>query len=103
MNRSLLRPYCVELLGTFGLVFFAAGAVCVNFMTTPEGLEPASTLTGGAQPGLVGIALAQGLILALMLAITVPISGGYLNPAITVMLWVFSRMDSVKTAWFLGA
>ena len=31
------------------------------------------------------------------------VSGGYLNPAITIMLWVFNRMASVKAAWLIGA
>jgi len=34
----------------------------------------------GHQPGLVGIALPKVLILVVMLAVTLPLSGGYLNP-----------------------
>jgi aquaporin TIP len=84
-------------------VYFAAGSVCVNHMTTPRGQQPASASLNGHQPGLVGLALAQGLILAVMLAATLPVSGGYLNPAITIMLWVFNRLDTIKAVWFLGA
>jgi glycerol uptake facilitator-like aquaporin len=57
----------------------------------------------GHQPGLVGVALAQGFILAALLAVTLPLSGGYLNPAITLMLWVFNRLDNRRTWWFIGA
>jgi len=57
----------------------------------------------GHQPGLVGVALAQGLILAVLLAVTLPISGGFLNPAVTLMLWVFNRLDHQRTWWFIGA
>ena len=103
MDRKLFRTYLVELIGTFALVYVAAGMVCVNFMTTPQNLETRSATLGRDQPGLVGMALAQGLILAIMLAATVPISGGYLNPAITIMLWVFNKLDSIKTSWFIGA
>src|SRR6516165_4168377 len=105
MDRKLFRTYLVELIGTFALVYVAAGMVCVNHMTTPRDADArtGTATLGRDQPGVVGMALAQGLILASMLAATVPISGGYLNPAITIMLWVFNRLDSVKTAWYIGA
>src|SRR5260370_24184912 len=103
MDRKLFRTYRVALIGTFGLVYVAAGMVCVNHMTTPRGQLPEAACLTSHQPGLVGMALAQGLILAIMLAAAVPISGGYLNPAITIMLWVFNKPDSVKTSWFIGA
>ena len=115
MDRNLLRAYLVELLGAFALVYFGAGVVCVDYLTTPAEPERGSVAakapapqTGAApllqhQPGLVGIALAQGLILAVVLSVTVPVSGGYLNPAVTLTLWVFNRLDHVRTAWFIGA
>jgi glycerol uptake facilitator-like aquaporin len=31
------------------------------------------------------------------------VGGGYLNPAITIMLWVFKRMETVRAAWLIGA
>lgn len=97
---TLGRAYLVELLGTFALVYFGAGIVCVDHMTRSQ--------TGTAaflehQPGLVGIALAQGLILTVILSVSLPLSGGYHNPAITLMLWVFNRLDHQRTLWFIGA
>ena len=53
---------------------------CINQMTQPAGMAGTTPLTGH-QPGVVGVALEQGLILAL-LALTAPVTGGYLNPAI---------------------
>src|SRR5947209_9518376 len=103
MDRSLLRAYLVELLGTFAVVFFGAGVVCVNYVTTPSGQQPATANLLGMQPGLVGIALAHGLILAVVLAVTVPVTGGYLNPAVSLMLWVFNRLSSRRAAWLVGA
>jgi aquaporin TIP len=103
MDRTLLRAYVVELIGTFALVFFGAAVVCVNYMTTPSGQQPGSATLLAFQPGLVGIALAQGLILAVVLSITVPVSGGYLNPAVALMLWVFNRLDSRRASWLIGA
>jgi glycerol uptake facilitator-like aquaporin len=103
MDNDLRRAYLIELLGTFALVYISAGVVCVNHMTAPTGQEPGTASLFGHQPGLVGIALAQGLILAATLAVTVPLSGGYLNPAVALMLWVFNRLDSRRTAWLIGA
>lgn len=102
-DKSLFRSALAELIGTFVLVYFAAGVVCVNAVTTPRGQNPGTVALTGHQPGVVGIALAQGLVFAILLAATVPISGGYLNPAVTIMLWVFNRLDTVRTSWFLGA
>jgi glycerol uptake facilitator-like aquaporin len=106
MDRKLFRVYLIELIGTFGLVYVSAGVVLVNMMASPVPLDsanPAYQPLTGYQPGVVGIALAQGLTLAVLLCLTVPVAGGYLNPAVTIMLWVFNRLDSIKTAWFLGA
>jgi glycerol uptake facilitator-like aquaporin len=46
---------------------------------------------------LVIVALAAGFVYAAALALTLPFSTGYLNPAITLMLWVFKRLDGAKT------
>lgn len=87
MDKNL-RSYMAELVGTFALVFVGASAVCGN-QAALQSEQPA--------PGLVGIALAQGLVLAVALACTVPLEGGYLNPAVTLMLWVFKRLDGART------
>jgi glycerol uptake facilitator-like aquaporin len=95
MDRNL-RPYIAELIGTFALVFLSAGVVLTAYL-----LAGTSSSAGGWSLGagaIIGIALAQGLILAVALAITVPIAGGYLNPAITLMLYVFKRFELGKTS-----
>jgi len=84
MDKNL-RPYMAELLGTFAVVFVSTATVCVEWAGHKAG-----------QPAPVGIALAYGLIYAAGLAATVPISGGFLNPAVTLMLWVLKRMDGPK-------
>ncbi|MCI0377024.1 MAG: aquaporin [Gemmataceae bacterium] len=102
MQTDLRRAYLIELVGTFGLVFFSAGVVCINYLAVPFG-QPFDSPLNQHQPGLAGVALAQGLILAVLLSITLPVSGGYLNPAVTVMLWTMNRMDTRRMSWFLGA
>lgn len=103
MDRTLLRLYLVELVGTFGLVFVSAGVLCVQQMTIPPGLGAAVGPLVGQQPGLLGSALAQGLVYAVLLAATWPIAGGGLNPALTVMLWLCDRLETRRLAWLLGA
>jgi aquaporin Z len=67
--------------------------VCVNELATPADASGASPMTRH-QLGVFGVALGQGLILAALLALTAPITGGFLNPAITLMLWVFGRIET---------
>src|SRR4029077_1680315 len=97
MDKNL-RPYLFELVGTFAVVFLAAATVCASQVAGIYGAPPPGQ-SGMAQPGpgLIGIALAYGLIYAAALALTVPQGGGFLNPALTLMLWVFKRIDGGKT------
>jgi aquaporin Z len=94
MDNKQLRLISIELLGTFGLVLFSAGLVCINEMTGPLAAH---------QPGIVGVALGQGLILGALVALTAPVTGGYLNPAITLTLWVFNRLETQRAVWLMAA
>jgi MIP family channel proteins len=82
-----VRACVAELVGTFALIFFGAGTACVVQMPV-LGWNP--TL------GLITIALAEGCALAVALTVTANVSGGFLNPAVTLMLWVFKRMEGVQ-------
>ena len=86
------QPYVAEFIGTFALVFVSAGAVIAGHLDA-------------SQPGLniVGIALASGALLAVGLSATMDISGGCLNPAITLAFWVFKRLDFSKAAGLIAA
>jgi aquaporin Z len=95
--------FIVELLGSFALVFVSAGVVCINQVTLPSGSEAGQAHLHAHQPGLVGIALAQGLILAAMLSITLPHSPGCLNPAIVLMYWVTGKLATARMAALLVA
>src|SRR5207245_953491 len=48
----------------------------------------ASILAANGQLDLTGVALAHGLVLAIMVSITAHISGGLVNPAVAIGLWV---------------
>lgn len=77
--QKTLRPLVAEFVGVFFLVFLGAGAVVTN--TYREGVV-----------GLVGIALAHGLALSIAVSATMNISGGHINPAITLGLWSVGRI-----------
>ena len=72
---------------TFVVVFLTSGAVCANGLPVLEGRQG---------PGLLVIALAAGASWAATLALTARTGGGYLNPAITVTLWVFQKLEHKK-------
>ena len=81
---SLLRRCTAEAVGTFALVFIGVGSVMSGFF-------PKSDF------GVFGVALAHGLILGTMITATMRISGGHLNPAVTIGLLV-ARRTNVQTA-----
>jgi glycerol uptake facilitator-like aquaporin len=78
-----LRMCLAELIGTFILVLVGAGTVCASGLTSP----PLS---------VTALALAEGFTYAVILTVTLHVSNGCLNPAITVMLWVFKRLDNAR-------
>src|SRR5207245_4397572 len=90
MDEKNLRAYMAEMLGTFAFVFISAGS---QYVASLGAWQPGDVWW---QPGLVWVALASGLMYAAALAATVPVSGGYLNPAVTIMLWVFKRLDEMQ-------
>jgi glycerol uptake facilitator protein len=87
MNK-MFRTCLAELIGTFILVLIGAGTLCASALTSP-------------QLPLTVPALAEGFTLAVVLTVTFQVSTGCLNPAITVMLWVFKRLDSPMAGWLV--
>jgi aquaporin Z len=87
---SLFRRSLAELLGTFALVFIGAGSVASKYF--PE-----------ATYGIFGVAVAHGLVMAVMVTAMLPISGGHLNPAITLGLLAVRRTDLRSAAAYVVA
>ena len=77
----LARRLVAEALGTFGLVFIGCAVVVVNGGFPNSGI------------GLLGIALAHAVVLSVMVTATMTISGGHLNPAVTIGLLLTRRID----------
>ncbi|HXG44915.1 MAG TPA: aquaporin [Gemmatimonadales bacterium] len=86
---SLTRRVVAEGVGTFALVFFGCAAVLVNVYP-------------GAKYDLLGIALVHAVVLGVMITATMNISGGHLNPAVTIGLWSGRRIDGRTAAAYVA-
>ncbi|HEX7123373.1 MAG TPA: MIP family channel protein [Gemmatimonadaceae bacterium] len=84
MNTNARRAVA-EFIGTFALVFIGSASIMMTVHTS-------------IAASLLGVALAHGLILALMVSATMNISGGHLNPAVTIGLLVTRRIGPVPAA-----
>jgi MIP family channel proteins len=70
-----IRNLVVEFIGTFALIFIGAGALAIN------------------QGGLVGVALAHGLVIVAFAYAYGHISGTHINPAVTLGLLVAGEIQ----------
>ena len=80
MNTKALTA---EFVGTFALIFIGAGAGAIG------------------AGGLVGVALAQGLVLVAVAAAYGPISGAHINPAVTIALWFGRQIKAAEAAGYI--
>ena len=85
MNKKALLA---EFIGTFALVFVSVGTIAGNFLNS-------------GNTGLVGIALAQGFTIAVMASATMAISGGHLNPAVTIGLFCAQKIDILNAIGYI--
>lgn len=83
------RQYFAEFIGTFIFVF-TVSSIAV--------MEP---LYGGI--GRLGEAMVIGLVYTSLIYATVNISGGFLNPAITISLWLCQKISGAKAFFYLTA
>jgi MIP family channel proteins len=89
---TTFQKFTAEFLGTFALVFFGAGAICADrYLQSSGGI------------GLLGIALAHGLAMAVMVSALGHISGGHFNPAISIAFWVTKRIGTIEVFLYWAA
>lgn len=78
--KQALSKYAAEFVGAFTLCF--VGILAINHLgDAVDGL------------GLIGVALAHGLAIGVMIGAVGSISGGHLNPAVTIGLFCAGKID----------
>ena len=93
MPSHSLRVLTAEFVGTLLFVFLGAGSV-VAFAAA--GASPASIAT-------LGVALAHGVALAIVVSMTMNISGGHINPAVTTGLWIADKIAGRTALYYILA
>lgn len=88
---SLGKKVVVEALGTFFFVLLGAGAVI------------AASFAGLGSSSLLVIALANGIGLALAITFAMSISGGHINPAVTIAMLVNKKINIKDAAAYIIA
>lgn len=73
-----------ELIGTFALTFIGAGSIMMG-------------------SDLTTIALAHGVVLAVVVTATMNISGGHINPAVTIAMMIVKKIDNDAGMKYIGA
>lgn len=90
MNDSLKAQCGAEFLGTGLFLFFGIG--CLSALKV-----------AGASLGLWEICIIWGLGISLAVYLTAGISGGHLNPAVTIALWLFACFPKQKVLPYIIA
>jgi aquaporin Z len=87
--RDSLRHFIAELVGVFALVFIGGAAIMLS-------------KNSGTGVGLLEIAAAHGITLAVMVTATMRISG-HLNPAVTIGVLVTRRIEPMMSGVYIVA
>jgi len=83
MNKSLTPALIAELVGTFALIFIGAGAGALGV------------------GGLVGVALAHGLVIVGFAYAYGHVSGTHINPAVTIGVWMAGKIDAGRALSYI--
>jgi len=83
MHSKLSTALVAELVGTFALIFIGAGTVALGI------------------GGLVGVALAHGLVVLGFAYAYGHISGAHINPAVTLGVWAAGKIETARAASYI--
>ncbi|MGH2429150.1 MAG: aquaporin [Candidatus Limnocylindria bacterium] len=89
MRDRQLPALVAEGVGTFLFIFVGAGSVVL------------ATHAGDGGPGLVGVALAHGLALAVLVSALGAVSGAHFNPAVTIAVLIAGRIAPIHAAGYV--
>jgi aquaporin Z len=94
MRDRTAAALIAEAFGTFLFFFVGAGSVVLgDYLAT----------NGGTGPGLLGVALAHGLVLAVLVSALGAVSGGHFNPAVTLGVWIMGKITPPRAALYVVA
>lgn len=83
--RNRWNPIFAEIIGTFLFFFVGIGAVAMTALQGYAANDPG---------GLLIVALAHGLVLAVLVSALGAVSGAHFNPAVTFGVWVAGQMPA---------
>ncbi len=86
-RKMNFRAYVAEFIGTFALCW--VGIYAIHHFAGEPG-------------GLLGVAVAHGLAIGLLATATAPVSGGHLNPAVTLAMMVTRRTGFLDGIVYIG-
>ena len=90
-SRSAL---IAEAIGTFLFFFVGAGSIVLGDYLVA---------TGGSGVGLLEVALAHGLALAVLASALGAISGAHFNPAVTLAVWIMGKITVPRALGYVAA
>jgi aquaporin Z len=90
MDRKLTAALVAEAAGTCLFFIVGAGSIVLGTFAPPG-------------PGLLGVAFAHGLILAVMVSSLGAVSGGHFNPAVTFGLWIAGKIEAPRAGMYVAA
>lgn len=85
--NDTIRPYVAEGVGTMVLML----------------VGPGSAIFAADRMGVLGVALAFGLVLTAMAYTLGHVSGCHINPAVTLSFWLTGKMPSRTALWYVVA
>jgi len=94
MRDRTAAALIAEAFGTFLFFFVGAGSVVLGDYLAAN---------GGTGPGLLGVALAHGLVLAVLVSALGAVSGGHFNPAVTLGVWIMGKITPFRAALYVVA
>jgi len=94
MRERAAAALVAEAVGTFLFFFVGAGSIVLGDYLAAS---------GGTGPGLLGVALAHGLALAVLVSSLGAVSGGHFNPAVTLAVWIMGKITPARAVLYVVA
>ncbi len=88
-----------EAIGTFLFFFVGMGSVVLGTYQVAQ----CDFIPCSPDPGLLGVALAHGLVLAVLVSALGAVSGAHFNPAVTFAVWIMGKITPSRAGMYVVA